>query len=224
MPSTTAAQAFFNPESAFGEFAGWEIQTVNPTTQRQRAQALGKDGDEIASKTYDHRTTASATFVATADNAEIPKAGAIVGGYHIDTITVNFTNTDYVHMTVQGHKHGTAAHATCRTYTGSLTTIGTKFGCPATLEGLAIPAGAGVRSYTYTLTCNHVDELGRQGDFLAADNYDGSETAECELCETGDIAAAEGWDLVTDGHTRGNTQAETATATAERHIAHDEAA
>lgn len=219
--ASTAAQAFFNPTSLAGALTGWEIQTDQITTQRQRAQALGADGDEIASQTYDARTTVSVPFVATSASAAIPKAGQIVGGFHIDTVTVNFSNTDFVRMTVQGHKHGSSNHPACRAYTGSLTTIGVLFGCPATPVGVSIPSGAGVRSVTYTLTCNHVDEPGSTGNFLAADNYDGSETVEVELCDTGDISAAQGWDLVDDGHARGNTVAEASTATAVRHIAHD---
>ena len=219
--ANNAAQAFFNPTSLVGLLTGWEVQTDQITTSRQRAQALGADGDEIASQTFDERTTISVPFVATADNAAIPKAGQIIGGFHIDSATVNFTNTAFVTMTIAAHKHGSADHPAGRTYTGSLTTIGCKFGCPASPVGVSIPTGAGVRSYTYTLTANHVDELGSQGNYLASDNYDGTETAEVELCDTGEITAAQGWDLVSNGHTRGNTQAETSTATAERHIAHD---
>ena len=36
-----------------------------------------------------------------------------------------------------------------------------------------IPTDAGVRSFTYNLKLNHVDEPGSQGNFLAGDNYDG---------------------------------------------------
>ena len=219
--SATAAQAFFNPTSLVGLLTGWEVQTDQITTSRQRAQALGADGDEIASQTFDERTTISVPFVATSASAAVPKAGQIIGGFHIDSVTVNFSNTAFVTMTLAGHKHGSSNHPACRTYTGSLTTIGVMFGCPASPLGLVIPTGAGVRSYTYTLTANHVDELGSQGNYLASDNYDGTETAEVELCDTGEITAAQGWDLVSNGHTRGNTQAETSTATAERHIAHD---
>ena len=229
MPDTnTAAQAFFNPSSPFGALTGWEDQTDNPTTSRQRAQALGADGDEIAAKTYDARTNVTGEYVATADSAAIPKAGEIKNGYHIDSIQVRYANNDFVKMTLQGHKHvgeNVVSHAvnSCRTYTGSLQTIGTKFGCPDAPVGVSIPSGAGVRSVNYSLSCNHVDELGSQGDFLAGDNYDGSETVEVELCDTGNITAAQGWDLVNDGHTRGNTQAETSSATVEKHIAHDSA-
>ncbi len=221
--SNEAAQAFFNPTSPFGALTGWEDQTDNPTTSRQRAQALGANGDEIASQTYDARTNATGEYVATADSAVIPKAGEIKNGYHIDSVQVRYANNDFVKMTLQGHKHGSSNHPACRTYTGSLSTIGVKFGCPAAPVGVSIPSGAGVRSVNYNLTCNHVDELGSQGNFLAADNYDGSETVEVELCDTNDITAASGWDLVSNGHTRGNTQAETSSATVEKHIAHDSA-
>lgn len=230
--SNEAAQAFFNPSDALS-LPGWEIQTDNPATSRQRAQSLGREGDEIASKTFDNRTNLTANYTATADNAAIPKAGQIVGGYHIDNITVNFSNTAFVTMTITAHKHGSSNHPTCRTYTGSLTNISSKFGCPSIPIGTSVPTGAGVRSCTYTLSCNHVDELGNQGEYLAAENYDGTETMEVELCDTGNITAndaiptdateraARPWTLVTNGHTRGNTQAETSTATVERHIAHD---
>ena len=232
--SSSAAQAFFNPTTLAGLLPGWEIQTDQITTSRQRAQALGADGDEIASQTFDPKATISIPFVATAANAAIPKGGAIIGGFHIDTITVNFSNTAFVTMTLAGHKHGSSNHPACRTYTGSLTTIGNStFGCPAAPLGFVIPTGAGVRSYTYTLSVNHVDELGSQGNFLAGENYDGTETAEVELCDIGDVSAdstipadsderaARPWTLVTNGHNRGNTQAETSSGTVERHIKHD---
>jgi len=219
--SNTAAQAFFNPTSPFGELSGWEVQTENPTTSRQRAQALGSDGDEIAAKTFDTRGAVTGSYVAKVASAAIPKGGAILNGYHVDSLQVAFINNDYVRMTVNGHKHAGASHNPCRTYTGSLTTIGVLFGCPAAPLGLVIPSGAGVRSFNYSLEVNHVDEPGSQGEQLKGDNYDGKETVEVDLCDSGSISAAEGWTLMTDGHNRGNTIAETATATAEHHIAHD---
>lgn len=232
--SATAAQAFFNPTTLAGLLTGWEIQTDQITTSRQRAQALGAEGDEIASQLFDQKTTISIPFVATSASAAVPKAGQIIGGFHIDSVTVNFSNTAFVTMTLAGHKHGSSNHSACRTYTGSLTTIGVMFGCPAAPLGFAtLPTGAGVRSYTYTLTTNHVDELGSQGNYLASDNYDGTETAEIELCDTCDVAAdttipsdsderaVRPWTLVTNGHNRGNTQAEASSGTVERHIKHD---
>ncbi len=221
MSSTTA---FFNPTSPFGSLTGWEDQTDNPQTQRQRAQALGKDGDEIASQTYDEKTVVTAEYVAKSASAAIPEIGSILNGYHVDTIQLRYVNTDFARMTITGHKHGSSAHPACRTYkdsgTGAVTTVGVLFGCPATPAGFTIPQGAGVRSCSVTFQVNHVDELNGSGSFLAGDNYDGSMTAETELCDTGTITAASGWSLMADGHARGNTVAETSTATAEKHLAH----
>lgn len=216
------ATAFFNVTSPFGTLTGWEAQNDNPSTSRDRAQALGADGDETASKTYNAKTSVSATYVLKSKTGcKIPKYGEILNGYHVDSVSIKFTNTGFVAMDLAGHKHGTASHPACRTYTGSLTTIANEFGCPSSVPGMTIPTNAGVRSVTYTLTGNHVDEPNSTGDFLAAENYDGHETVDCELCDTGTITAASGWDLVTDSHGRGNTSAETSSASVEKHIAHD---
>lgn len=214
--------AFFNPTSPFGALTGWEIQTNTPNTGVTRAQALGSDGDEIASKTHDAKTTVSATYVLnTATGCKIPKFGEILNGYHVDTVSIQFSNTAFVMMTVTGHKHGTSEHPTCRTYTGSLTQIASNFGCPSAIVGMTIPQNAGVRSMTYNLQGNHIDELGSEGDFLASDNYDGNETVNVELCDSGTIAATTGWTLVSVGNSFGNNAAETSTATVEKHLSHD---
>ena len=218
---TSVAQAFFNPTSPFGSLTNWEPQTENPSNSRQRAQALGSDGDEIAAQTFDLRNSVTATYVAKSSSAAIPKGGAVLNGYHVDTIQVQYVNNDFVRMTLNGHKHSGSNHNTCRTYTGSLATVGVLFGCPASPLGLVIPTGAGVRSFTYTLEVNHVDEAGSQGNQLKGDNYDGKETVEVDLCDSGSISADTGWTLMTDGHNRGNTIAEASTATAEHHLAHD---
>lgn len=228
-PVPTASQEFFNPESPFGTLTGWEPQRENPTNQRQRAQSLKKNGDELNKRLYDGKQVVSGEYVASADNAAIPKVGIVLNGYHVDSLQVKFINNDFVKMTVNGHKHtgtGVTSHATgsCRTYTGSLTALTSMFGIPATLPGLVLPTGTGIRSATYTLQCNHIDEPNRVGDFLAGNNHDGSETMEVELCESGNVTADTGWDLMTDGHSRGMDSAETLTATVEHHIQCDVAA
>lgn len=213
--------AFFNPESPFGTLTGWEIQNNNPNKTQDRAQALGASGDESASKLHNEKKSESASYVlATAAGCKIPKFGEILNGYHVDSVSIKFTNTGFVTMDVAGHKHGngSTAHPSCRTYTGSLTTIATNFGCPSTVPGAEIPSGAGVRSVTWTLDGNHVDELGSAGEFLAGDNYDGKETTTVELCDGGTITAKTGWDCTTSSNSFGNTSAATASATVEKHI------
>lgn len=214
--------AFFNPTSPFGALTGWDIQTNNPTTSATRAQALGSAGDELASKLHDTRTSVSATYVLqTATGCKIPKFGEILGGYHVDTVVISFSNTAFVTMTLTGHKHGASAHPACRTYTGSLTTIVSNFGCPSTVIGMTIPNNAGVRTMTYTLQGNHQDELGSAGEFLAADNYDGNETVDVELCDSGTIAATTGWDMTSTNSAFANNAAQTTSATVEKHLQHN---
>lgn len=217
------AQAFFNPESKFGGFEGWEIQQSNPTTGKDRAQALGADGDEIASKLHNTKTSITENFVAVEDGAVIPSVGAIAGGYHIDSISVTLSNTGFATMSVTGHKHGSTVHPACRTYTGTLATVAAIFGAPATVPCATIPTGAGVRSVTYALAVNHIDELNNVGEFLAGDNYDGNETYTIELCDNGVLTAKDGWDETSIGGGQGNTAAETATGTFVKHLAHNAA-
>lgn len=223
--SASAAQAFFNPTSPFGELSGWSVQNENPTTASTRAQALGSDGLEVASRLHDKKTSVSATYVATSEDAAIPRIGQVLNGYHIDDVNVAYSNTAFAQMTLSGHKHVDTDNDTHgatgkvpRQFAGSLTTVGTLFGCPSAPLGMSIPTGAGVRSMTYHLSVNHVDELGSEGKWLNGDNYDPTETVEVELCDSGVITAANGWDLTSAGNSLGNTAAETATATVEKHL------
>lgn len=215
------AQKFFNPTSKFGGFTGWEIQNANPNTGKDRAQVLGADGDEVASRLHNTKTTVTENFTCKADNAVIPDCGTIANGFHIDSVTVTLTNAGFATMSVTGHKHGTTAHTACRTYTGTLTSVASMFGCPSTIPCCTIPNGAGVRTVTYTKLVNHQDELGSAGEWLAGDNYDGKETFTVELSDDGVLTAATGWDATSIGGTQGNTAIETATGTFEKHINHN---
>ena len=228
MAGTTA---FFNPETPFdgGELNGWEVTSVSDTTSRQRAQALGSGGDEIASRTSGEKEELSVEYVCTAADAAIPGVGIVAAAagtsvlpWHIDGVAVRWTQNDFVRMTLTMHRHGTTSHTvgSCRTYASPLGTVGVLFGCPATPAGFTIPQGAGVRSCSLNIALHHVDEPNGTGDFLAGDNYDGHATAEVELCDTGTITAASGWTLMQDADSKGNTVAESKTATAEIHIAH----
>ena len=226
MSDPTASQAFFDPASPFGALADWECQSENPQETCQRAQALKSNGDELRSKNFNHKTTVSADYTANAATAAIPKAGAVLNGFHVDTVTVKYNQNDFAKMTITGHKHGSPAanHPACRTYTGSLATVGVIFGCPATLPGILNVSGAGVRSATYTLGCSHIDEPGSQGEFLAAGNHDGVETSEVEFCDTLGATGADttnGWSLSTRNTSLGNTQADAVTVSAEHHIQKD---
>ena len=90
--ATSAAQAFFNPEEIFGSdpiFTNWEVQTDNPNTTVQRAQALKKSGDELAHREYDAKTSESVTFTAKSDEAIMAAQEA---GTNIDSDFVILTD------------------------------------------------------------------------------------------------------------------------------------
>lgn len=211
------AQEFFAPSNPFS-ISGWAVQNENASNSRTRAQALGADGDEIKSKLHDEKNSVSCTFVAESEDAPIPVVGSILGGYHIDTVAVNYTNTAFATMTVTAHKHNGTAHESCRTYKGTLETVGTLFGCPATLPCCTVSDA--LRSVTYNITANHQDETGASGEHLKGNNYDGSESFDVEMVDNGVITAADGWDCTTDNINKTNTTATTSSASFEKHIKH----
>lgn len=220
------ANGFFEASSPFGDFPGWVPQTGgNSSKTYNQAVMLGATGDFHAGADYDQKETISATYKANTTGAKIPAVGQVVNGYHIDSVEISWSQTDFVSMTVNGHKHlsGTA-DANCRTYTGTIGDIG-GFGCPSSIGPFAVgKQTVGVRSASYSLACNHVDELDGEGRHFASDNYDGTETLTIELTGEGMFSAADGWHLDTEAKNTGNTSATTTSATYSHHITADAAA
>jgi len=232
------AVKFFSPNNPFGALAGWELQTgANPSETEQRAAALGEDGDEIAWKGYGKDAALSCTFVATAASGylTLPDAGAVVGGAHIDSISVAYNQEGFPIMTVNGHKHidGTGHTTPCRRYRASVKLPAKAIGCPRLIECvspstakafmLTPAAKIDVRGMTYTLGCTHVDEKNAEGGHLAGDNYDGVETLSVELTGEADpteFAVDSAWHLGTDGRNNSNTTATTSSLALEHHVAH----
>ena len=229
---------FFGDTSAFGDLAGWEIQTgPNPSTETSYANALGRDGDEIRHAGYGAKTSATCTYVSTATSGSLtlPKVGAILNGYHVDSVSVAYEQTGFPTLTVTGHRHddGSPDKAT-RTYSPSVELPAVTLGVPSELDGafsLSASAECGMRSLTYSLTCTHVDEMDADGGHLAGENHDGVETLSAEF--TGkvtvgssgtDVVADAAWFAGTHSQSMGNTSATTTSLTLTRHIAHDAAA
>ena len=214
------SNGFFEAESPFGAFEGWVPQTGgNSSSEYAQAVMLGATGDFVAGADYDAKETTSCTYKAKSAGASIPAVGQVLNGYHIDSVEVSWSQTDFVSMTVNGHKHLTGkGDSACRVYTGSIETAG-GFGCPGKLGPFDIGSQTvGVRSYSYSVACNHVDELAGDGTHFAGDNYDGTETFTVELTGTGTFSAAEGWHLDSKGVNPSNTVATTSSATYSRHI------
>ena len=218
---------FFNPENLLA-FSGWVRQTPQKNTSMQRASALGEDGDEIASQDHGAQTNITVPFVSTAleGNLTLPVVGAIQNGWHIDGFTLTYQQAGFPTLSVTAHKHGSTAHDTCRTYTPTITAPA-QFGIPSSFGGITISDNFGMRSLTYSMQVNHVDEQKGDGSHLAGDNYDATETVAVETTGITDISAptaANGtrpWTCDSKGENTSNVAASTASATFTRHVKHD---
>lgn len=234
---------FFDPSSPFGALTGWEVQSGgDPTKTKQRAQELNSTGDELAAQEYDKRSTVSAAYEPTVWSGEtemvIPKAGAILEGYHVDSIALAFTQTKVPVLTVTGHKHDDGkGHAvdSCRTYTPTPVFPVQGIGVPSALTDGGSPAVSifslealatvGLRSLSYSLTVTHEDELDGGGAHLAGENRDGVESMEIEF--TGgavlgtDFTLDSNWFVETETPNQSNTAVKTKTFSVSQHIVKD---
>lgn len=225
------AYAFFNPTNYFeNETTGWEIQSSQESFSCQRGQSLNSCGDETKYCIYDKKTSVTCNYaIADSQTAIIPRVGSISSnGFHVDSVSVNYSAVDYVTMTINGHKHAETAngtaHATCRTYGGSIANIDTEFGCPSTITGLVIPDTAYVRSFVHNVSCTHNDVLGANGEWCASENRDGVETVSVELSDNSTITAdvSHGWSINSGSYNRSNTTEESQSAEATRHFSFDQ--
>ncbi len=213
---------FFQASDPFG-LTGWSAEGgPEETESEQLATALGPDGDVIATQGYDQKTELSCNFIAKGDTATIPTVGAIMNGWHIDNISISWSQTSWPKLSLTAHKHDGTAHDETRKYAPSISMV-CGFGCPTKLGPFALGTDSkcGVRSMTYSLKSNHVDELNSVGNHLAGDDYDGTETLTVETTGPFDFAAGtDDWHLDSSGKSRSNTAATTSSATYTKHIAH----
>ena len=232
---------FFNPDSVIGELADWEIQEgSNPNVTRQRAQALKANGDELQSVQYGAQVAYSMNYkgkTVTGDALVIPSPGSIKNGKHVDSVEVSYSQTDFPALAVAAHAHaalnGTPEeHDECRVYTPQVVLPPRAIGVPSTLKDtdgetvFTCPEGVGMRSLTYSLAVNHIDEPDGEGGHLAGQNHDGTETVTLDFTgevDIADLGIGGSWKLPdTEGKTRTNTGAHTTSVTLTRHIGFDE--
>lgn len=230
---------FFDPDSVIGELADWEVQEgSNPSVTRQRAQALKANGDEMNSVQYGAQVAYSMNYKAktvSGTGFTVPPVGKIMNGKHIDSVEVGYSQTDFPTLAVAAHAHaaldGTAeVHDDCRVYVGSVVLPVREIGVPSTLKDTSeatiftCPDGVGMRSLTYALSVNHIDEPDGEGGHLAGQNHDGVETLTLEFTgevDIADLAIDSGWKLPdTDSKGRTNTGVHTTSVTITRHIAY----
>ena len=248
------AVEFFAPEDGLSLGGVWEIQNHNTSQSANRAAALGANGDELPSTVVKYGGQKSVTFnyvcKAASGNVALPKLGAIAstyGGFHIDSYTATYNQQGALTLAVTAHKHGNGgtAHGATRTYSPTVVLPARVLGIPSKIEDadentlfeLLATSGMGMRSLSYTFTVNHVDEDDGDGEHLAGDDYDATETLAGEItgnatetthftvagATTGTGGAVEdaGW-INTSGSTNvQNTAATTTSFSLEHHVAHD---
>lgn len=228
------AITFFNPADPLA-LAGWEVQSNNPSTSYERAATLGPDGDEQASTLYGGRTSITLNYklAQTGDGPiTIPAVGTTNDGWHIDSVTLNLTASDYPTLDVSAHKHvdGTSHDKAHRTYSipeAIAATLKPQFGIPAGAAGLTFGASLadGFSSITLALTANHVeaDLVGYTPAVPASDNHDGTLTVTAEVIGDGTPTVASGikYDTTETSKTTSNSSGCTSSNTYVIHLKHD---
>lgn len=231
---------FFNPDSVIGTLADWEVQDgSNPTVTRQRAQELKSNGDELQSVQFDVQVAYSVNYKAKKVSGDtglvVPSVGAIVNGKHVDSAEVGYSQTDFPTLAIAAHAHAAVdgteeVHDECRVYTPGVVLPPRAIGVPSTLKDtdgntiFTCPAEVGMRSLTYALAVNHIDEPDGEGGHLAGQNHDGTETLTLEFTgevDIADLGIDSGWKLP-DSSSLGKTNsgAHTTSVTITRHIAY----
>lgn len=218
----------------------WLIQSNSPTTAKDRAFGLDSNGDENAWKEHNKRENRTLVYECHALDGflTLPKAGYVTaGGYHIDSGRLEYTNAGWPKLTLVTHKHvgttGSHVKGGCRTYTSTLK-LPAQFGIPSSIVDKTLPdgvvqfavasAGTALRSLSYGLAVQHVDEPGGTGEWFAGENRDGAETLDVTFLgipEDAEITVAADWGTPSDGNGTTNTSSSNRTLQLIRHIKKD---
>lgn len=238
MAETHGTIDFFAPSGAIDlSSSHWTFQDGGGiSTSSQRDSDLKADGDELASTLHNKRSSTSFVYVhdGESDFYEYPKIGLVSGGWHVDSFRCVWSrDRARAHLTVNCHRHDQGVNHTTapRKYSATLTAIPVaSFGVPSVFTGgtgknaftLSANAVIDLRSATYEVSCNHIDEPGRLGNTLASQNHDGVESLEIELtgAPTADDYTTD-WQLPSSSKTPSNSGVTTASLSLEHHIAHD---
>ncbi len=225
---TETAEGFFEAASPFGELAGWEPQDGGgDTTTKDRASALGADGDEFRHADHNEQKTVSATYVpdgTVTDKLAVPKAGSVLNGWVVDSVSLAYSQ-EFPTLTVNGHKRTkvvSGAYANMRTYSPTIDLPYVALGVPDQIGPVKCE---GARSATYELSCTHVPEVGGQDYLVGADNHDGVETltveSVCAVTVDSSFVGKDEWTDTSRAKNKSNNGATVNQVTLVRHLAHD---
>jgi hypothetical protein len=213
---------FFAPTGLLAG-GGWIIQNNAPGKGSQRASGIGASGDEVAKALYDVRETLTETYKLFSGEGTLPALGTVVSGWHIDSVRVSLSATDWPSMTITAHKHTDGVgHADMKTYTASITAPAAAWGVPAAPFGITVGTlnTVGVSSAEYNFSVTHVDELAA-GKQIGAQNRDAVEKLSVTYVGTTTPTGPDGWDEMETGTNASNEAASGGSASWEHHVAAD---
>ena len=187
----------------FGALSGWAIQDSSADDENKRANVLDENGDEATSNVYDDTTQVTTTYKASGQagggSPNIPNIGAIVNGIVVTSISLSTDSEDFATMTLTGHVHIGGDHGTLKEKDHGIT-LDDAFGASA----FGVSGGDSVRSGDCTITCEHIDVPGENGDTVAGENYDAKIELTVRLLGSGG-SAPNGYDRIGDSTTGSNT-------------------
>jgi hypothetical protein len=151
-----------------GPLTGWEIQSVTVSEDNKRGTAPDEIGNEAAAQVYDDTQQVTTNYKATVKTAPtIPASiGAEINGITTTQITVSTDSEDFATMTLTGHAHTDGDHGTCKSVAHGMT-LNRGFGA----SDFGVTGGESVRSSELTITCEHSDVPGAEGDTAGGENY-----------------------------------------------------
>lgn len=226
------AISFFDPEETLTVIPDvWVLQSHAPSHSINRAQGLAENGDEAASELYGETVSDTVVYKCFDDTGTATLtafvAGTVSDTWHIDSLSIRYSPTDYPELSVTAHEHvhcykDKKSHGTAhRKVQNPLSNLPLGFGCPAglrTILGLG-SSDVGIASFSYDMGITHQDEVGDDGGYLASDNRDGVETITVELIGKVDGGInIDGWDLTAKSENDSNTTAGTSSYTFTRHL------
>jgi len=177
-----------------GTLVGWEIQSVTVSDENKRGTAPDETGNEVASNLYDDTQQVTTNYKAIVKTApSIPaNIGAEINGITTTQITVSTDSEDFATMTLTGHVHTGGTHGDCKSVAHGMT-LDRGFGA----SDFGVTGGESVRSSELTITCEHSDVPGAEGDTAGGENY--NPRIEISVRVLGDGASLPaGFDRMTD--------------------------
>jgi len=180
---------FYGKTPVFG--IGGNLQTVNVNVAYRRVSSRQGDGDAApcAEGLINPKTTRTEIYLVqdlSREDFAVPSIGAIVGGWHIDSIAVAYS-AEWPRVEVSGHVHNGLPHVSvARIYAPSIA-------LPVGYGRFPDCAGDAASSAVYRLTANHKDLFDDECVPRFATDYDGKETLEVKALTDEVCAPSDDW-------------------------------